>query len=220
MIDLHTHTFFSDGVLSPAELVYRCMKNGCEAVALTDHADYSNLGFLIESALYGAERLNRSYDIHVIAGVELTYIPPGDIAEMISRARQLGAELVVVHGESPVERVPPGTNREAVQAGCDILAHPGDITESESEMAAEKGVFLELTTRRGHCRGNRNVAEKAAATGCKMVLNTDSHAPEDLLDERKVSAVLKQCRLEKDYYETLLGNSREILNRVKRQEKI
>ena len=46
MIDLHTHTFFSDGELVPAEHLRRVEVLGYEAVAITDHADSSNLDFI------------------------------------------------------------------------------------------------------------------------------------------------------------------------------
>ncbi|MEK7303492.1 MAG: PHP domain-containing protein, partial [Pseudomonadota bacterium] len=35
--DLHTHTFYSDGALAPAELVMRAAANGVHVLALTDH---------------------------------------------------------------------------------------------------------------------------------------------------------------------------------------
>ena len=47
MIDLHTHTLFSDGVLLPSELVYRAKFKGYKAIALTDHVDYSTYDYVI-----------------------------------------------------------------------------------------------------------------------------------------------------------------------------
>ncbi len=47
MIDLHTHSIFSDGELVPAEHLRRVESLGYEAVAITDHADSSNLDFII-----------------------------------------------------------------------------------------------------------------------------------------------------------------------------
>ncbi len=47
MIDLHTHSLFSDGVLVPSELVRRAVMKGYEVIAITDHADASNLDFTI-----------------------------------------------------------------------------------------------------------------------------------------------------------------------------
>ena len=37
MIDLHTHSFFSDGSNSPEELIETAHKIGLSAIALTDH---------------------------------------------------------------------------------------------------------------------------------------------------------------------------------------
>ena len=215
MIDLHTHTYVSDGVLGAAELVSRSRDNGCTAVALTDHADYSNIDLAVSSALRSSKTLGRFYGLDVIAGVELTYIPPADIGPMVKEARALGAEIVVVHGETPAENVPAGTNEAALKAGCDILAHPGRITPGECALAARNRVFLELTTRAGHRATNRHVAAAALEHGCRLVLNTDSHAPGDLLDMEKVAGVLRECGLERGLYDEFLKNSYEIVKSVK-----
>ena len=37
MYDFHTHTFLSDGVLSPIELIRRALVRGYKAMAITDH---------------------------------------------------------------------------------------------------------------------------------------------------------------------------------------
>ncbi|MBN2406306.1 MAG: histidinol phosphate phosphatase domain-containing protein [Elusimicrobia bacterium] len=214
MIDLHMHTFFSDGVLSPSELVYRYKHRGAAAVALTDHADYSNMEFIITSIRKATASLKKFYELEVLAGVELTYIPPDDMHNMVAKARKTGAEIVVVHGESPVEVVPAGTNMAAVRAGCDILAHPGHITDETARIAAEKGVFLELTTRNGHRDTNKEVYEAAVRNAAGLVLNTDSHAPSDLLDEEKVMSVLEQCGAGAEYRSILTENSKKLLKKI------
>ncbi|EAX46575.1 phosphoesterase PHP domain protein [Thermosinus carboxydivorans Nor1] len=40
--DFHTHSFFSDGVLSPIELIRRAHVAGYAAIGVTDHASMSN----------------------------------------------------------------------------------------------------------------------------------------------------------------------------------
>lgn len=40
-VELHCHTIFSDGTLTPAELVSRAVKNGVELLTLTDHDSIS-----------------------------------------------------------------------------------------------------------------------------------------------------------------------------------
>lgn len=85
-------------------------------------------------------------NIQVLFGLELTHVDPADIVTLVSEARKLGAKILIVHGETLTEPVPPGTNLAAIQAGADILAHPGLITEEEGRLAASKGVYLEITT--------------------------------------------------------------------------
>lgn len=51
MIDLHTHTIFSDGELIPAELVRRAEVAGYKALCMTDHADESTMYYTLENIL-------------------------------------------------------------------------------------------------------------------------------------------------------------------------
>jgi histidinol phosphatase-like PHP family hydrolase len=126
----------------------------------------------------------------VLPGAEITHCHPEHIARVVVRARELGARVVVVHGESPVEPVMPGTNRAAIEAGCDILAHPGMITEEEARLAKERGVLLEISGRAGHSLGNGHVAQVARQTGAGVVFGSDSHSPRDLRPRADAERVL------------------------------
>jgi len=101
MIDLHTHTFFSDGVLVPSELVYRAKVKGYRAIAITDHGDFSNIDFIIPRIKAATKNLSKMYGITVLAGIEITYVPPALISKAIILSRKLGADIVLVHGETP-----------------------------------------------------------------------------------------------------------------------
>ena len=184
MIDLHTHTTFSDGELIPSELVRRAEVLGYTAIGITDHADYTNIEHIL-SCILKAKYLEGILDIRILPGVEITHVPPQKIAPLAELARKLGAEIVVVHGESPVEPVRPGTNRAALEANVDILAHPGFITLEEAELARENDVCLEITSRSGHNITNGHVVQMAIKAGAKMVVDTDAHAPEDLIDSKR-----------------------------------
>ena len=182
MIDLHTHSLLSDGVLLPSELVQQAKKRGYKALAITDHADASNLEEIIRQLRRFVKSLPKDPEIDVIFGVELTHLYPEQIPKMIKKARGLGAEIVVVHGETLVEPVPGGTNRSAIEAGADILAHPGLITPELVELAVQRRVMLEITTRKGHCYTNGWVAKLAKEYGAGLVINSDAHLPDDLVD--------------------------------------
>ena len=181
MIDLHTHTFLSDGVLIPSELVRRAKMKGYRALAITDHVDASNVELLVPQLVRVCDRLNELGEVVVVPGVEVTHVPPRDLEAVIHSARAAGAPLVVVHGETLVEPVAPGTNKRALELEIDILAHPGLITREEAALAAKRGIALELSARRGHSLSNGHVARMALETGASLVLNTDAHEPEDLL---------------------------------------
>ena len=214
MIDLHTHTLFSDGELLPAELVRRAEAIGYEAIALTDHADTSNLDWVVPRIVRVCRDLNQHRQIRAVPGIELTHLPPEMIGPMVKEARSLGARIVVVHGETLVEPVLPGTNRQAIEAGADILAHPGLITEEEILRAKEKGVFLEVSARKGHSLGNGRVARLARKIGAPLVLNTDTHSPDNLITRDFAMKVVVGAGLEAENLEEMLKNSRAILSRL------
>ncbi|HWQ47874.1 MAG TPA: histidinol phosphate phosphatase domain-containing protein [Methanosarcina sp.] len=211
MIDLHTHTIFSDGELIPSELVRRAVIHGYKAIALTDHADYTNLEQLIEVAKK-AKYLEEELDIRVLAGVELTHVPPRKIAPLAKKAKDLGAEIVVVHGETISEPVAPGTNAESVACEyVDILAHPGLISEEDVEKAKENNVCLEITVRNGHNRTNGHVARLALEIGATLLVNTDTHAPENLItDETALKIAIGAGLTEERAREVLKASERKI----------
>jgi histidinol phosphatase-like PHP family hydrolase len=213
MIDLHTHTLFSDGVLLPSELVYRAKVKGYTAIALTDHGDYATFDFVIPRIKRVAAQLTAQYGITVIPGIELTYVPPPLIAEAVKICRKLGAKIVVVHGETPAETVPPGTNRAGILSGADVLAHPGPVTADEVQLAVKKNVCLEITTRRGHNATDRHVAGLAKKYGAKMVLDTDTHEPEDLLTPALLRQTLKKSGLSSADFAVMQQNALSLVKR-------
>jgi histidinol phosphatase-like PHP family hydrolase len=183
MYDLHTHTLLSDGELLPTELVRRAAVLGYETLAITDHADASNLAHLVEAGSMVRDSARR-YGVDLLVGVELTHVPPSLIPALAREAKQRGADIVVVHGETVMEPVAPGTNRAACTCEyVDVLGHPGLITVEDARAAAEYGVALEITSRAGHNRTNGHVVGVARATGCLLTVDSDTHAPSDLMSK-------------------------------------
>lgn len=214
MIDLHTHTLFSDGELIPSELIRRLEAMGYRAAAITDHVDSSTLDHVVPRIVRVAQELNHAQSVKVVPGVELTHVPPVFIPSLVRRARELGARLVVIHGETIVEPVAPGTNRAGIEAGADILAHPGLIRPEEVKLAVSKGVFLEISARKGHSLTNGHVVKLATEAGARMILNSDSHAPGDFLTEAFAAKVAQGAGLPSDSFQHLLSNSRLLLEGI------
>ena len=182
MYDFHTHTFLSDGVLTPVELIRRAHVAGYRAIAVTDHVGPGNLEYVVKTLVLECEMASRRWDILALPGVEITHCPKEDIDEIAQNARALGAKIVNVHGETIVEPVQPGTNMAAVRSShVDVLAHPGLIGPEEAALAARNGIFLEVSARKGHGFTNGHVVRVAREAGARVVLNTDAHAPGDLI---------------------------------------
>ena len=214
MIDLHTHTLLSDGALIPSEHIRRFEVLGYSAVAITDHADSSNLDHLVPRIVRVAEDLNQVQSVTVVPGVEITHVPPSLIGIQIKRARELGARLVVVHGETVAEPVAPGTNRAALDSGADILAHPGLIGREEVELAARNGIFLEISSRKGHSLTNGHVARLAGEVGARLLVNSDGHGPADFMGEGFAQKVAAGAGLRAESVSEVFSNARFLLEKI------
>ena len=214
MIDLHTHSIFSDGDLIPTELAQRAYAAGYKMLAITDHADHSNFDFILPRIIKVCLKISEKGKILALPGVEITHVDPSDISALVSDARKLGAKIVVVHGETLVEPVPPGTNLAAINSAVDILAHPGLITEDEAQLAAEKGVCLEITTRRGHAFSNGHVARLARKFKAKLVLNNDAHAPGDFVGSKMATNIARGAGLTDEEIAQMFENSLKLVHKV------
>ena len=208
MYDFHTHTFLSDGVLSPIELIRRAIVVGYQTMAITDHVGPGNLEYVLSTLKKDCEMAEKRWDIKVFTGVEITHTPIEDIDLLAKDARALGAQVVNVHGETIMEPVVSGTNLAAVSSQyVDILAHPGLISLDEASLAAENGVFLEISGRKGHGLANGHVANIARKTGATLILDSDAHEPDDLMTQEYAEKIATGSGLNEGEKETLLKQS-------------
>jgi histidinol phosphatase-like PHP family hydrolase len=215
MIDLHTHSFFSDGELVPSELIRRAIAIGYKAIAITDHVDSSNIDLVIPRVVKVLEKIKNYIPIDAVPGAEITHVPPQMIPDLVKEARDLGARIVVVHGETIVEPVAPGTNRAAIEADADILAHPGLISEQDLLFAKEKGVTLEITARKGHSLSNGYVAKEAIRFGVPLCINTDAHSPSDLITQDLARKILLASGIEQNRIESIFVHSKALIEKTR-----
>jgi putative hydrolase len=215
-IELHSHTLLSDGELIPIELARRAAVKGHKALAITDHASLSNLDRLISEARRDVE-LATDWDLDLIVGVEITHVPAKRIDQVVREARKKGAELIVIHGETVSEPVEKGTNHAAVSnPEVDILAHPGLITLDDAELAKRNDVVLEITSRRSHNPSNGHVAKMALETGARMVVNSDTHDPSDLITEETALMIARAAGLpEREARMAVYDIPEELVRRVR-----
>lgn len=215
LYDLHTHTTHSDGVLIPSESARRALVAGYSGIAITDHADSSNILYLLEAYHRFKETFNTTaIDFKVITGVELTHVAPKDIGKLTEIAKKNGADIVVVHGETIAEPVETGTNRAAIEANVDILAHPGLLSIEDAELAAKNNVYLELTTRKGHSYTNAYVANMARNVGASLVINNDAHSPSDYVGLDMAIKILKGSGLSDNEINNVFDNNKNIFEKA------
>lgn len=213
MYNLHCHSLLSDGVLLPSEIAARYAHLGYRAIAITDHVDYSNIETVVSSILNFTRNWPDKTKIRVLAGIELTHIPLEQFFPLAKYARKEGIKVIIGHGETPAEPVTKGTNRAALEADIDILAHPGLISNQDVLLAKEKNIFLELTARLGHRDTNRYVAKQALKLGAQLILNIDSHTPEDIITIKKLERFALSAGLQKKDINAIYANVGRFLKR-------
>ncbi len=195
----------------------RAAAAGYKAIGITDHVDASNMDLVIPRVVKAAKKLKGLVPVEVVPGAEITHAPPELIKDMVKGARELGACLVIVHGETLAEPVQEGTNRAAIEAGADILAHPGLISIEDILYANEKSVALEITARKGHSISNGHVAQMAVKFGAQLVINTDSHSPDDLITKERAENVLMGAGIGRERISLVFETSRNIIEKALRR---
>lgn len=201
MFDFHIHVSHTGGRegLLPSEALRLAKCAGFRAVGLIVRTDAAALPILLPRLGPLLKTCSLYAGIEAFAGVELVHVPPALLPDAVQEARSLGAALVLGHGESVPRRMTDvaevGTNLAAIRAGVDILAHPGLITPEDAELAAEKGVLLEVNMAPRHCLANGHVVRMAERFGCGLILGSDAAAAEDFESPEVTQALRKAAAL-------------------------
>jgi putative hydrolase len=214
--DFHTHTFNSDGQLSPVELIRYAHVRGYKMIGIADHVGLGNLEQTLRVVIRDCALCESHWDIQAIPGAELTHVPAAAIPEAARLAKELGARFVIVHGETIAEPVEPGTNYAAVTSPhVDILAHPGFITLEEAHLSVQNGKFLEISARKNHSLTNGHVLKIGRLAGARFLVDSDAHEGGDLLTDTFARNVALGAGFDEDELEqVLLHNPQALLNRL------
>ena len=94
------------------------------------------------------------------------------------------------------------------------MAHPGFISEEEVEKAANNGVFLELSGRKGHSLTNGYVAKMALKAGANLTVNSDGHEPGDFMTAERAKIVALGAGLSDDQYTKLRSGMSDLISRL------
>jgi len=101
-----------------------------------------------------------------------------------------------------------------LEADIDVLSHPGLITMEDAQLAAKRGICLELSARKGHSLSNGHVARTALAAGAKLVVNSDAHSPSDLVPLELARKVVLGAGLSEEQFQQCRRNAEDLVARA------
>jgi predicted metal-dependent phosphoesterase TrpH len=158
MIDLHTHTSASDGLLPPARLVELAARCGVRVLAVTDHDTVGGIDEAIESA--------KGLPLRIIPGIEFSVdFPRGSfhlVGLYIDHAdEELRNALARLKGirDGRGERI----IAELKKAGVDIPLH--EVIAEASGGSLGKPHFARVMVRHGYARSTEEVFERYLVGG-------------------------------------------------------
>ena len=179
--DFHSHTFLTDGTTAPTDMWLHADRLGHSVLAITDHVSLDDPRPLLRRLASEA----RAFEDGPID-------PPhrSGSVDGAGRTHQSGGPGRPAGGgpdrhrprRDPGGNGSPGTNHAAIDCrDVDLLAHPGLLDPRDAELARAHGTFLEISGRRGHSLANGHVARVALEAGADLVVDSDAHAPDQLL---------------------------------------
>ena len=193
--DLHTHTGWSDGDNTIAEMVEGAAAFGHDYVAITDHATgpgmVGGVGVPDEQLREQLEEVRavaEDADIEVLSGVEANVDADGSL----SVAEDLLAELDVVVASPHSALDGDGTERLVAAAEhpeVDIIGHPTgryinqraglDLNVGRlASVAAESDTALEVNANPARLDLDGGAVKAAVEAGATIAVDTDAHRPE------------------------------------------
>ena len=198
--DLHTHTEWSDGNNTIAEMVAAAAELGYEYYAVADHAEgpgvVGGMG-LSESAireqLAAIESVADEHDLAVLAGIEVNIDAAGDIGLSGDLLAELDVVVASPHSalgqdyDAATERLVRAVEHEAVN----VLGHPSGRLLNEREgmeydveavvsAAADSDSAIEVNSNPRRLDAPGRVVKAAVDAGATIAVNTDAHRPATL----------------------------------------
>jgi len=201
--DLHTHTDWSDGGASVAEMVAAAASFGHDYHAVTDHGAgpgmQPGVGALdpadLREQAATVENVRADADIPVLHGVEANVDVEGEIHPDPDALADLDLDVVVASPHSALDQDAADATGRLVEAVSnpvvDILGHPSGRllnqraglefdAERVAAAAADHGTALEVNANPSRLDLHGDAVKTAVEAGATIVVNTDAHVPADL----------------------------------------
>ena len=198
--DVHMHTFETDGTVSIRDMAEAALARGRRYIAITDHS--KNLAMtngmddaraLAHAARVRAVNGEMEGRIHIFTGVEVDILAEGQLDLEDATLAQLDVVVASVHSrfDQPAEVMTARVLRALENPYVRILGHPTgrkllkrdpyaiDL-EAIFKRAAELGVAVEHNAAPARTDLSDAHMRLAKSLGCKITINTDAHATDEL----------------------------------------
>jgi DNA polymerase (family 10) len=220
--DLHMHTDATDGRDSIRQMAEAALARGLSYIAITDHSknlamtngldDVRALAHIQRIREVDAE-LQQQYDgrIRVLPGIEVDILADGALDLDDSTLAQMDIVVASVHSHfvQPLEEMTARVLRALENPHVRILGHPTGRKvlsreayainiDSILRRAAELGVAVEHNASPARSDLNDLNLRLAKEHGCKIVVDTDAHATEELDQMRYGITQLRRAWLTKE----------------------
>jgi len=196
--DLHTHTAWSDGANTIAEMVEGAADRGYEYHCVTDHAEgpgvFGDTGLTDEAVREQAEEVaavREGAEIDVLHGVEANIDADGDVTTSDDVLADLDIVIASPHAALDQGEATDRLIRAVEHPHVDVLGHPtGRLInqrpglevdfERLAEAAAAAGTALEVNSNPARLDCNGDAVRAAVEAGAPIAVNTDAHSPPEL----------------------------------------
>ncbi|RMG04761.1 MAG: DNA polymerase/3'-5' exonuclease PolX [Nitrospirae bacterium] len=215
--DLHIHSRWSDGSYEIADLAAVAKKMGYQYIAITDHSKGLGIaGGLTEEKILEQKRevdtLNkRLKNFRIFMGVEVDIRSDGSLDLSEDVLKQLDFVVASVHSGFRQD-IKQMTKRVISAIKCpyvDLIAHPTGRLIGEREpyeinmdevfrVARKEGKALEINAFPQRLDINDKLAREAKRHGIPVIINTDSHIPDQFLYMKYGVQVARRGWLEKE----------------------
>ena len=202
--DLHTHTDWSDGGFSIAEMAAAAAERGYDYHVVTDHATgpgmVGGVGLdeaAIEDQAAAVAEAAEEAEVPILHGIEANIDADGGLSTDDETLASLDLVVASPHAalgqdaEAATERLV----RAVEHAHVDVLGHPtGRLinsrpgldpdVEAVAEAAAENGTAIEVNANPARLDADGEFVRAAVEAGATIAVNTDAHTPGELDNAR------------------------------------
>ncbi|PLR98086.1 DNA polymerase/3'-5' exonuclease PolX [Bacillus sp. T33-2] len=209
--DIHMHTAWSDGAHSIEEMAEAARARGYKYIAITDHSRYLRVANgltpeRLRKQIQEIKEINKKYnDFTILTGTEMDILPDGTLDFDDDLLAELDVVIASIHSafSQPREKIMQRLKTALVNANVDIIAHPtGRVIGRRQgynvdidmliELAKETNTALELNASPHRLDLASEHLRKAQAAGVKIVINTDAHRLDTLVEmDIGVSSAMK-----------------------------